>query len=203
MWKLRSMRADGPDGRAAGLTLSGTVDDRITPVGRKLREYYLDELPQLWNVVTGDMSLLGPRPEAPVWVNLEDPSWQVVLSVPPGMAGPTQMIVGEWERELISSDDDGSAYRTKVLPVKLAIDSWYVQSSSPLTDALVAVTLVRRFLPGTKSWTLKKRVFAEVPEARVVEAWLADRSRVPTETPDRAATVVGSVDHSPAPPLDL
>lgn len=168
MWKLRSMRSETKGGLACGVGLTSDQDDRITPVGRVLRAYYLDELPQLVNVVKGEMTLLGPRPEAPEYVDLDDPVWQEVLAVPPGMAGPTQLVVNDWEREVITEYPDGSGYELKVVPVKLALDRWYVRRSSPRLDALVAVTLLRRYLPGTESYTLRKLVRAEVPESVAV-----------------------------------
>ena len=176
MWKLRSMRADRPDGSADGSALTGELDRRITPIGRRLRAYHLDELPQLWNVARGEMLLLGPRPEAPEFVDHGCPQWAEILSVPPGIAGPTQVIVSDWERTCIADDDDGDCYRRDVLPVKLAIDRWYLRSASPTNDLLVGVTLLRRFLPGTESWTLKRRVFSEVPEAAPVRDWLRARA---------------------------
>lgn len=174
MWKLRSMRAESPDGRACGISLASADDDRITPIGRRMRAFSLDELPQLYNVVRGDMCLLGARPEAPEFVDPDDPRWQAVLSAPPGMAGPTQLIVNNWERERISAAPDGSAYLHEVLPVKLAIDEWYVSRCSPRLDALVVITLARRLMPGTESYTLKKLVSDEVPESRVVKRRLAE-----------------------------
>lgn len=165
MWKLRSMRAESPDGMATGVALTAAQDSRITPIGRKLRACYLDELPQLYNVLRGEMSLLGPRPEAPEFVDLADPGWRAVLAVPPGIAGPTQLIVDDWERERITADPGGEAYVREVLPVKLAIDAWYISRSTPRLDVQVAVTLLRRFLPGARSDALERRVRSEVPEA--------------------------------------
>lgn len=179
MWKLRSMRAERPNGMAEGVSLTTADDDRITPVGRKLRAYYLDELPQLWNVAKGEMVLLGARPEAPEYVDMEDLRWQRVLSVPPGMAGPTQLIVNSWERDVISRSPDGSAYVSEVLPVKLAIDGWYLNSASPRVDAVVAGTLLRRFMPGTSSHTLKKLVHRQVSEVQAVDDAFRDRQSEP------------------------
>ena len=88
MWKLRSMRAARPDGTADGLTLSGAHDDRITAIGRHLRAYHFDELPQLYNVVRGEMGILGPRPETPEFVDLDDPMWQDRARHPAGHRGP-------------------------------------------------------------------------------------------------------------------
>lgn len=168
MWKLRSMRAENPDGRANGVSLTSVDDNRITPIGVRLRAYYLDELPQLWNVVRGEMGLLGARPEAPEFVDLADPRWQAVLQAPPGIAGPTQLMVNEWERHLISACGEGSVYVDQVVPVKLAIDGWYLRSASPRLDALVSITLMRRFMPGTRSHTLKKLITNQVPEAAAI-----------------------------------
>jgi lipopolysaccharide/colanic/teichoic acid biosynthesis glycosyltransferase len=168
MWKLRSMRAEAPGGFAHGISLTSADDDRITPVGRRMRAWYLDELPQLWNVVRGDMCLLGARPEAPEYVDLDDPRWVAVLAVPPGMAGATQLIVNHWEREVISASPGGAGYVNDVLPVKLAIDEWYLDRSSPRVDAMVLGALLRRFIPGATNRTLKTRVTAEVPEVQAV-----------------------------------
>jgi lipopolysaccharide/colanic/teichoic acid biosynthesis glycosyltransferase len=165
MWKLRSMRAETPDGMAEGVSLATEHDARITPVGRRMRAWYLDELPQLVNVIRGEMCLLGARPEAPEFVDATDPRWRLVLSAPPGLAGPTQLVVNQWERRLISTSPDGSAYLTDVLPVKLAIDRWYLTHAGPRLDALVAGTLLRQFVPGTGSYTLRRLVRREVPEA--------------------------------------
>ena len=171
MWKLRSMRADAPDGLAAGLPLTAAHDHRITAIGRFMRAWHLDELPQLWNVVRGEMCLLGTRPEAPEFVDLTDRRWQAVLAGPPGIAGPTQLIVNKWERALISEPPDGTAYVSVVLPVKLAIDEWYVHQASVRLDALVVLALLRRLLPGHgQSRTLSETVRREVPEALVVAA---------------------------------
>jgi lipopolysaccharide/colanic/teichoic acid biosynthesis glycosyltransferase len=169
MWKLRSMRADLPDGRASGTSLTAENDQRITPIGRRLRSYHLDEIPQLVNVARGEMLLLGPRPEAPEYVDADDDRWRALLQVPPGIAGPTQLVVSDWERRLIASDPDGPAYRDVVLPVKLAIDRWYVQTMSFRRDLEVAVALAKRFLPGSQASRMRRRVVSEVPEAAQVE----------------------------------
>lgn len=164
MWKLRSMRAETTDGRATGVGLTSAGDARVTPIGRRLRAFHLDELPQLVNVVRGEMALLGPRPEAPEYVDGDDDGWRDVLSAPPGIAGPTQLVVGDWERDVITDAPDGSAYVEQVVPVKVAIDRWYVQQASPTLDALVVVGLVQR-LAGSGSAALLRRVRREVPAA--------------------------------------
>lgn len=176
MWKIRSMRVDSDDGRASGAALTSSNDQRVTPIGVWLRRLHLDELPQLYNVARGEMCLLGPRPEAPDYVDLNDRDWQEVLSLPPGIAGPTQLIVGDWERTEIDVDATGEAYREVVVPVKLAIDRWYVSESSPGLDLLVLTSLARHVLPLRESTRLQQRVGAAVAVAELPIRHLAAAS---------------------------
>ncbi len=165
MWKLRSMRIEQGDGRANGVSLTAAQDDRITPVGRWLRARYLDELPQLWNVVKGEMCLLSARPEAPEFVDLDDPRWRAVLAAPPGMAGPTQLIVNDWEKQVITDDPSGASYTEVVVPVKLAIDGWYLENASPRLDLLVIRSLLGRLTSGGRPERLVQVVREQVPES--------------------------------------
>lgn len=144
MWKIRTMRVGGDDGLAAGARLTGTGDDRITPVGRTLRQHHLDELPQLLNVVAGDMSLLGPRPEDPAYVRLGQEIWRTVLDMPPGLAGMTQLAVGDWEQRTIAERPD--EYERTVLPTKLTLDAWYVKNANMRVDAKILAALARHLL---------------------------------------------------------
>lgn len=163
MWKLRSMRIEQNDGRARGVSLTSAEDERITPMGRWMRAYYLDELPQLWNVVRGEMGLLSARPEAPEFVDLEDPQWALVVSAPPGVAGPTQLIVNEWEHQVISLDPSGASYLEVVLPVKLAIDEWYVRNASFRLDLLIARALFLRLASRPPLPELTRLIHEQVP----------------------------------------
>jgi lipopolysaccharide/colanic/teichoic acid biosynthesis glycosyltransferase len=168
IWKVRTMVADAPDGAAGGAPITSAGDPRITGLGRRLRSYRLDELPQLWNVVGGEMSLLGPRPEAPGYVDLDDARWCAVLQARPGIAGPTQLLVADWEAALIGSGP-GDAYADRVLPVKLAIDQWYVERATPAVDLAIVSGLVQRFLLGRPPAALLRLVEAAVPQAAQVQ----------------------------------
>jgi lipopolysaccharide/colanic/teichoic acid biosynthesis glycosyltransferase len=149
MLKLRSMRATQPDGTAGGRAITSSHDDRITPLGRRLRRYRLDELPQLLNVVRGEMALVGPRPETPSYVDPDDPKWAEVLSARPGIIGPTQLLVHEWEDQFLPDGwGDGDVYGTTALPVKLECDAWYVHAASLRTDLAVVAGMLRRFVFG-------------------------------------------------------
>jgi lipopolysaccharide/colanic/teichoic acid biosynthesis glycosyltransferase len=168
MWKLRTMRADHPGGRAAGVDITARADARITPTGRWLRRWRLDELPQLINVIRGDMALLGPRPESPALVDLEDPRWRVVLATRPGIAGPTQLAVEAWEADVLDGDDHQTRYRTEILPVKLAVDRWYVEAATPLLDLTVAVSMVERFVLGRADTWVQAVIRRAVPAAAAI-----------------------------------
>jgi lipopolysaccharide/colanic/teichoic acid biosynthesis glycosyltransferase len=176
MWKLRTMRADHSDGRAAGSALTVADDERITPIGRRLRSYHLDELPQLYNVARGDMMLLGPRPETPEYVDLASAVWQEVLRVRPGIAGPTQLLVNRWEQQLLGSRHDGQAYVEDILPVKLEIDRWYISTASPRRDAMVGLSLIGRFVHRPPR-ALARLVADEVQEAHSID-WYGDAGRL-------------------------
>lgn len=166
--KLRTMlvQVDG----AAGSSLTAAGDARVTPLGHRLRRWRVDELPQLIDVVTGRMALLGPRPETPPFVDLADERWTAVLAAPPGIAGPTQVIVHGWEARLPEASED--VYREVLLPVKLAIDEWYLQHASPALDLRVVVALVQSMLGKTRT-VLHDRVEAAVPSAATLGADLA------------------------------
>ncbi len=147
MLKLRSMVAE------TGPRITAQDDARVTRVGRILRRVHLDEWPQLWNVLRGDMSLVGPRPEDPSLVDLADPRWQRVLSVRPGITGPTQLVFAACEGALLRGDGSQAStveietrYRRDVLPEKLASDLGYVDRRSLATDlAVLARTLALPF----------------------------------------------------------
>ena len=100
IYKFRSMRKDN-----AGLKISTSGDSRITPVGRVLRKAKLDELPQLWNVLKGDMSFVGPRPEVREYVDLYTPEQRQVLLVRPGITGMASIRYRN-ENDLLSASAD-------------------------------------------------------------------------------------------------
>jgi lipopolysaccharide/colanic/teichoic acid biosynthesis glycosyltransferase len=124
--KLRSMTA-GAD--RIGPAVTSADDLRITRVGRVLRRTRLDELPQLWNVISGEMSLVGPRPEYPEYVKLYTPEQRRVLSVRPGITSPTSLAFHDEER-ILAESGGAAAYPDSVMPRKLAMDLEYVNNQS-------------------------------------------------------------------------
>ena len=141
--KFRSMRM-----RRGGPEITSSGDGRVTRTGRFLRRYKLDELPQLWNVVRGDMSLIGPRPELPRYVD-PLPAWRAVHRVRPGITDLATLVYRDEERVLAGFPDPERGYRETVLPAKLALNLEYLQRRSPSRDLkLLALTVRYSFWPG-------------------------------------------------------
>ena len=127
--------------RVASITAAG--DARVTRVGAVLRRFKLDELPQLFNVLKGDMSLVGPRPEVPEYVQLEAPIWQAVLQVRPGVTDLATLLYRDEERLLGASDDPNALYRETVLPAKLMLNLGYLRSRSFRRDLKLILLTIR------------------------------------------------------------
>jgi len=130
LWKLRTMVAGADKGSA----LTGKEDPRITPIGRFLREWKIDEFPQLLNVLKGDMSLVGPRPETPRIVAQYTPGQWQVLSVRPGITGPSQIRWRDEESCFPEGVDTEEYYLREILPHKLQADLDYIRTRSLKTD---------------------------------------------------------------------
>jgi lipopolysaccharide/colanic/teichoic acid biosynthesis glycosyltransferase len=141
--KLRTMRpGTGPQVTAAG-------DARITPVGRVLRRLKLDELPQLWNVLKGEMALVGARPEVPAYVDLADPLWRQVLAGRPGLTDPVTIRLRDEEELLEAAGGDRQTfYLTTLQPWKLRGYVEYERCRTWRSDlAVLARTVVAAILP--------------------------------------------------------
>jgi len=135
IYKFRTMVADAPN-KGPGITSS--KDLRITRVGRLLRKSKIDEMPQLINVLKGEMSIVGPRPEDPRYVAYYTAEQRRVFSVRPGMASPA-FIKYRHEEELLAAagDDLEHVYLTQILPEKLRLDIQYIEQRSFLLDLKV------------------------------------------------------------------
>lgn len=128
--KLRTMRSDS----SVVTTVTSSRDPRITKLGRLLRRSKLDELPQLWNVLIGEMSLVGPRPDVPGFADRLEGEELLVLSVRPGITGPATLKYSN-EEELLAKQDDAEAYNREVIyPDKVRINLQYVKEWSLSTD---------------------------------------------------------------------
>ena len=130
LYKFRSMVVNA-DKIGAGITTAH--DPRITPIGRFLRRTKLDELPQLINVLRGEMSLVGPRPEDPRYVALYTEEQRRVLRARPGMTSLASVRYRN-EQALLSGDDWETRYIQQIMPDKLAIDLQYMERATLLSD---------------------------------------------------------------------
>jgi lipopolysaccharide/colanic/teichoic acid biosynthesis glycosyltransferase len=146
MFKFRTMVTDAAT-RGPGITRDG--DPRVTRLGRFLRKLKIDEMPQLINVLKGEMSIVGPRPEDPRYVAYYTPEQRGVFRVRPGMASPAFVKYRHEEEVLASAGEDvEDLYLTRVLPEKLRLDLQYIAQQSLWLDlftlAQAAVSLFAR-----------------------------------------------------------
>jgi lipopolysaccharide/colanic/teichoic acid biosynthesis glycosyltransferase len=137
--KFRSMRIGG-----GGPAVTASGDDRVTGVGRLLRRSKVDELPQLWNVLVGDMSLVGPRPEVRRFTDLFPADYASILAVRPGITDFAAVEYRDEERLLAGAPDPEATYVQVVLPAKIRLYHRYLAEMSLQTDVkLLLRTLVR------------------------------------------------------------
>jgi len=143
--KFRSMRLGS---EAQGQLTIGGKDPRITRVGYFLRKTKLDELPQLWNVLVGDMSVVGPRPEVPKYVARYNVEQRAVLSVRPGITGMASIDYIDENELLAKAADPEYAYIHEVMPAKLALDLRYVRERNFMLDLRIIAATIRRVFGG-------------------------------------------------------
>jgi lipopolysaccharide/colanic/teichoic acid biosynthesis glycosyltransferase len=141
LFKFRTMR---PGSEAQGQITVGGRDPRITGIGYFLRKSKMDELPQLINVLLGDMSLVGPRPEVPRYVALYSAEQRMVLNVRPGITSAASIAYMDENEILGRSSDPHRAYIEEVMPAKLALDLDYVKNRSFVLD----VSIILRTFTG-------------------------------------------------------
>jgi len=133
LYKLRTMRLE-----SSGPQVTAGDDARVTWVGRLLRRTKVDEFPELWNVLKGDMSLVGPRPEVSRYVDLENPMWRLVLETRPGITDPMTLRLRNEEALLTKVKDDRELFYIRTLqPFKLKGYAEYLQERSWWSDVNV------------------------------------------------------------------
>jgi lipopolysaccharide/colanic/teichoic acid biosynthesis glycosyltransferase len=125
------------DAESRGLRLTVGADPRITRVGQFLRRSKLDELPQLVNVIRGDMSLVGPRPEVPRYVELYSPAQRRVLDLVPGITDPASAEYVDESALLAESGDPERLYIEQIMPRKLALNLSYAEQATLSSDIAV------------------------------------------------------------------
>jgi len=141
IFKFRTMVVDA---ERRGAQITAGADPRITRTGRLLRKSKIDELPQLWNVLVGDMSLVGPRPEVPRYVELFREDYVYVLAVRPGITDTASVKYRDEAEQLATAADPQREYVERILPDKIALAREYVTHATFFGDlGILLQTLVR------------------------------------------------------------
>lgn len=144
LFKIYKFRTMCLDAERKGRLITVGEDPRITRSGHFLRKYKLDELPQLLNVIAGDMSLVGPRPEVPKYVAMYPPEMRsLVLSVPPGITDFASIEYRDENTILGRAADPDKAYVEEVMPAKLAYYKRYVAERSLMVDFMLIIKTLR------------------------------------------------------------
>jgi lipopolysaccharide/colanic/teichoic acid biosynthesis glycosyltransferase len=131
LFKFRTMR---PNSEKLGLLTVGGRDPRVTIVGYYLRKYKLDELPQLLNVILGDMSLVGPRPEVRKYVDLYNQEQKKVLMVKPGITDYASILYSKENELLATAENPEALYINEIMPHKLKLNMQYINNPGIITD---------------------------------------------------------------------
>ncbi len=145
-FKINKFRTMVMNAEQIGGPSTSEDDPRVTRIGRVLRKYKLDELPQLINVLTGEMSLVGPRPEVPSEVETYSEEERRILSVKPGITDWASIHFRNEGEILKGSSDPHQAYREKIRPEKLRLALAYVDNVSLKTDAMIMMKTVKAVL---------------------------------------------------------
>lgn len=143
MWKFRTMV---PDAESRGPKVTLANDSRITRVGAWLRRYRLDELPQLFNVIMGDMSLVGPRPEVPQYVALYNECERRVLELIPGITDPAAIEFRDEGQLLAGVSDPERFYAERIMPEKIRINLSYAAGATWRSDIGIVLRTIRTLM---------------------------------------------------------
>lgn len=137
MYKFRSMTVNH-----GGSSVSVAGESRITPLGEKLRRYKIDELPELWNILKGDMSFVGPRPDVPGYADKLEGEDREILKLRPGITGPASLKYRN-EEEILATVDNPQEYNDTVLyPDKVRINLYYLKHYSFTADIKMIICTV-------------------------------------------------------------
>jgi lipopolysaccharide/colanic/teichoic acid biosynthesis glycosyltransferase len=140
IYKFRTMVQDAPN--LGGPLTQGQRDPRITGVGYYLRKTKLDELPQLLNVITGDMSIVGPRPEVKKYVDAAREDYEELLLLQPGITGLASIKYHDEGKLLSESDDPEKTYLETILPDKISIDREYIPKATVFYDIYLILATI-------------------------------------------------------------
>lgn len=139
LYKFRTMTNSS---EAKGLSITSRDDNRITAVGKYLRKYKLDELPQLYNVLKGEMSVVGPRPESKKYVDLFENDYSYILQISPGLTDYAALEFKNEEEILAGYEDVEEAYIDEILPEKILLYRKYINDMSFQTDIRIIIRTI-------------------------------------------------------------
>lgn len=145
LYKFRTMYTDSDK---KGLLTVGGRDPRVTPVGYYLRKFKLDELPQLFNVLFGSMSLVGPRPEVRKYVEMYNQEQKGVLEVKPGITDYASLEYINENEILAKSENPEQTYIHEIMPAKLKLNMRYINETGLLTDLTIITRTVQKIMSG-------------------------------------------------------
>lgn len=143
LFKFRTMKTDADK---KGLLTVGSKDSRITKIGYTLRKYKIDELPQLFNVLFGTMSFVGPRPEVRKYVNLYTADQQQILTVKPGITDYASLEYFNENELLAKSENPEETYIKEILPAKIELNKKYISNSGLTTDISIILKTFSKIL---------------------------------------------------------
>ncbi len=143
LYKFRTMH---PDSDKKGLLTVGGRDPRVTRVGYWLRKYKLDELPQLFNVLKGDMSLVGPRPEVKKYTDLYTDEQRRVLTVKPGITDYASIEYADENDILAKSENPEKTYIEEIMPHKLKLNQKYINNQGLVTDIKIIWLTIKKII---------------------------------------------------------
>ncbi len=133
-FKICKFRTMEDNAEKNGPNITSAKDNRITRTGKYLRQYKLDELPQLFNVLRGEMSFVGPRPEVKEYVNIFKSDYKRLLRIRPGITDPASIKYSNEEKILAVADNWEEEYRKNILPEKIKLSLHYVDNHNLITD---------------------------------------------------------------------
>lgn len=145
LFKFRTMHTNADK---KGLLTVGGRDPRVTPVGYYLRKFKLDELPQLFNVLFGSMSLVGPRPEVRKYVDMYNEEQKRVLEVKPGITDYASLEYINENELLAKSENPEQTYIQEIMPAKLKLNMRYIEETGLLTDLTIITRTVQKIVSG-------------------------------------------------------
>ena len=147
-FKVVKFRTMTTDPKVAGPLVTSENDKRITKVGKILRKLKIDELPQIFNVLRGEMSIVGPRPEVPKYVKLFEKDYRKLLTVRPGMTGYASVVFRNEEQILSRYTEPETGYVTEILPKKIKLELIYVSRVSFIFDIKIFLWTFLKVIAG-------------------------------------------------------